>query len=259
MERENVLSINGREGLQPMLKIFRYPQEAHRRNNLLQSALMAFLIGFAQTSFASTDLLQIWQNNQAVDYLLQKKALESHEEFTGLLTEHPYHPLYNFNAGASFFVTEEPEKALKMYKQTLKLKPLPPKLEFATLFNLGVLNASKPINDIDKALSYYQRALDLVPDSKEVKTNIELLFKGGGGKGKSDKKDKNQDKKDKGEEQPQEPQEFTNKPQPDQFKSKEMSKNDVKKILEELKKQEQRIRAKHERKGKKRADNDKNW
>ena len=38
-----------------------------------------------------------------------------------------------------------------------------------------------------------------------------------------------------------------------------LSECDVKKILEELKKQEQRIRAKHDRKGGREADRDKNW
>ncbi len=170
----------------------------------------------------------------------------------------PFNPIFQYNMGFSFIATEEKKKAVQMYEEILKQKPLPPEIEFATYFNLGVLYSLKEFSDgIDKALEYYQLALNVRPDSKEVKTNIELLFQSGKGKGKGDKKE--QSKEGEGEDQPKEPQKFTNKPQPNQFKSKEMSKGDVKKILEELKKQEQKIRAKHERKGKREADREKDW
>ena len=220
--------------------------------------LLVSLLLFAPSVFATTNLVEIWGNNQAVDHLGQKKVTEAHEEFTQLLAKSPFHPLFRFNTGGSFVAIEEPDKAIKMYNEVLKLNPLPPEIEFATYFNLGFLNSLEG-KDIDEAVKNYQKALAFKPDSKEIKTNIELLFKGGkgGGKGKDKNKQDQQNKEDG--EQPQEPQQFTNKKQPNQFDGKEMSKGDVKKILEELKKQEQRIRAKHDRKGKKQADNDKNW
>ena len=189
--------------------------------------------------------------------MTQKKVVEAHDEFTKLLGEKPFSRILQYNLGFSFIAVEEVEKAVKMYKELLKYQPLPPEIEFASHYNLGTLNGM--LGNLDEALNHYQEALTFDPDSKKIKTNIELLFKGeGGGKGKGDKKD--QKKKGDDEEQ-KEPQEFTNKPQkqPEQFDGKEMSKSDVKKILEELKKQEQRIRAKHQRKGGKEADRDKNW
>ena len=221
--------------------------------------LVILLLSFK--ALGTGDLRDIWSNNQAVKHMEQKKMLEAHEEFTQLLSQKPFHPLFQFNLGSSFIAVEELPKAIKMYNEILKLNPLPPQIEFATYYNLGVLNSLGEDSNIDLALENYQKALALVPDSKEIKTNIELLFKGGKGKGKGDKKDKkdqNQDQSDKGE-QPKEPQKFTNKKQPNQFDGKEMSKGDVKKILEELKKQEQRIRAKHDRKGGKESDREKNW
>ena len=143
----------------------------------------------------------------------------------------------------------------------LKNKAAPPEILFASKYNLGVLYASK--SEVDKALQYYQKALEHNPTSKEIKTNIELLLQQQQGKGKGDgkDKDKNQDQNEHEDsedgEQPKEPQKFQN--QPKQFNSEEMSKSDVNKILEELKKQEQQIRAKHERKGDKESDHDKNW
>lgn len=219
-----------------------------------------FIALFALPAQASTNLNDIWRNNQAADHLTQQKMHEALSEFSQLLAEKPFHPLFQFNLGASFIGTEEPDKAIKMYNEILKLNPIPPVVEFGTYYNLGVLHAAK--GEIDQALENYQKALAINPDSKEIKTNIELLFqqKQGGGKGKDKNKDQSEEKGEEGE-QPKEPQEFTNKPQqqPGQFDGKEMSKSDVNKILDELKKQEQQIRANHERKGAKEADRDKNW
>lgn len=221
------------------------------------------LLMFPLQAMASDNLVEIWENNQAVDFLSQDKRTEAHEEFTRLLSDKPNHPLYQFNTGVTFFGVEDVENSIKMFEELSKNPSSPPVIEYAALYNLGVLFATK--SEIDKALSYYQKALEIKPESQEIKTNIELLFqqKNGKGKGKGDKdkdkeKDEKQDEDDsEGKEQPKEPQKFQN--QPKQFNSKEMSKSDVKKILEELKKQEQRIRAKHERKGGKEADRDKNW
>ncbi len=223
--------------------------------------LGALVFCFSTVGLATNDLRDIWRNNEAVEHLKQKKVLEAHEEFTELLSEKPFHPLYQFNMGSSFIGIEEMEKAKQMYAEILKQNPLPPELEFAVQYNLGVLNSTKG-GDTEKALAHYQKALALQPESQEIKTNIELLMQSQGKGGKGENKDKNKDKKNKDEseegEQQKEPQSFQNK-QPDQFKSKDMSKGDVKKILEELKKQEQRIRAKHERKGGREADRDKAW
>lgn len=244
MEPGNVEVANGKDGLSPM------------RSWLLVFFLLPFF-----PALASDGIEDIWRNNQAVDLLRQEKKTEAYDEFAKILSDSPFHPLYQFNMGAGFFTVEEKEKAKKMYLEVLKNENLPGELLFGSYYNLGVLYSME--KETDTALEYYQKALELNPDSKEIKTNIELMFAQGQGKGKgggkSDKQDKDKKDKDKKEndEQEQEPQEFQN--QPKQFKSKEMSKSDVKKILEELKKQEQRIRAKHERKGKKEAPRDKNW
>ena len=220
-----------------------------------------FLFFLNPSLMASPPLMEIWQNNQAVDMMTQGKVLESHEQFVQLLGNNTFEPIYQYNLGASFIAVEEIEKAKKMFEEILKLNPIPAQLAFVTNYNLCSLYSLKEGFDVEKSLKHYQAALAFQPDSVEIKTNIELLIKqqqgGGQGKDKKDNQDKQKGENDK--EQPKEPQEFTNKPQPNQFDSKDMSKQDVKKILEELKKQEQRIRAKHDRKGGRQQDRDKNW
>jgi len=144
-----------------------------------------------------------------------------------------------------------------------------PEHRFSVLFNLaGVLGKQQKIGE---ALEAYQECLGMAPESKEVKTNIELLWQGGGGGGGQDKKDdKDKDGKDKkdpkdGEqkdkqEQPDKPEDKKDqKKQPKPFESQELTPQDVKKILDEIKNQEQTIRAQeYERKGKEQG-NSKDW
>ena len=215
------------------------------------------------------DIGKIWRNNNAVRMQAQEKKTESFDEFAQLLAKEPFNPVFEFNMGTGFLSIGDVEKARKILKKQVEIQGLDPQIAFFANYNLGVLAGAE--QNIDEALKYYQKALEYVPDSLEVKTNIELLIQNGQGqknqkqqgkgKSKDDQKQsgdpQDQDKKD-GEEEEPEPQEFTNKEQKGKPKPK-MSPEDVKKILEELKKQEQRIRAKHDRKGKKEKTRDKNW
>jgi hypothetical protein len=126
----------------------------------------------------------------------------------------------------------------------------------------------------------YQKALEIIPSSNEVKTNIELLIQqqqgqSGGegqqnqpqqgdqqqnqdqknqeGKDQKDQKDQEQDQKEG--KQKQQSQKY--KPRP--FNGKELSEGDVKKILGELKQQEEKIRAEYNRKDVKEQPRDKDW
>jgi TPR repeat protein len=143
------------------------------------------------------------------------------------------------------------------------------RIKFGALYNLGVhFQAAK---DPEQALNYYQQALELYPDSKEIKTNIEMMFRGGG----SGKGEPNKDQKGEGQEgdqqQDQQPKEGDQgkKPQPqgdqqdknkkNQFDQKQMSMEDLNRIMEELKQQEQNIRAKVNKKGAKSEAKDKEW
>ena len=183
------------------------------------------------------EMTDIWKNNQAVDQLKQKKFLEAHEKFSHLLGENSFHPVFQFNLGSSFIGLGDFERAVKMYRETLKLNPLHPKVEFTVLYNLGVLYsqliAEDPAN-LEKALHYYQKALEFKPDSKEIKTNIELLLR---------EFQKNKESSNTCQNEGQNPgdkqkKEFTNKPKQEEsqkYKNKKLSKKDVENILNELK------------------------
>lgn len=226
------------------------------------------LLGLLYTSFLraeSVGLHDTWINNRAVDDMDQKKQIEAYEQLSDLAVRNPGNFLFLFNLSSAFIGVEQNKNALKMLQELEKAtEPMDPILKFAIHYNLGVLFSDKKLMDVDQALHHYQQALAVNPESKEVKTNIELLFKSGQGQGKGENQDNqegDQEQKEQDEgEQPKEPQEFTNKPQqPNQFNGEDMTKQDVNQVLDELKKQEQKIRAKYDRKGKREADRAKNW
>ena len=241
----------------------------------------------------------IYQNNKAVRVFGVEKKLEAYELFLETLILDPYEPTVQFNVGSSLQALGEVEKAEKLYKQLLKdvnarlAKTLPPeeqltpkaqltpeaqqkwlKVKFALLYNLGV--HYQGTQKIDEALEAYQQALELIPDSKEIKTNIEMMFTSGGG-GKGDGKDKSKDQKDDGkgeqdkkdegegegdkneEQKPSDGDRTNEKPKGKEFDQSQMSNEDLRRIMEELKQQEQGIRAKVQRKGEKAEPKDKQW
>jgi tetratricopeptide (TPR) repeat protein len=140
------------------------------------------------------------------------------------------------------------------------------------LFNLATIQAEQKNND--KALELYQKALDIDPESIEVKTNMELLTQqdSGGGGGQDDKQqDKKNDKDKKGGEgdkkddqkngqNKKNDEKFENpRPTPRPYQSEEISQQDMKRILEELKRQEGNIRARMDNERKKEAPAAKDW
>lgn len=248
-------------------------------------ALSLCMVSFVASSSWAQSVDLIYQNNKAVRVFGVEKKLEAYELFLETLILDPYEPTVQFNVGSSLQALGEVEKAEKLYKQLLKdvnaqlTKSLSPeeqqkwlKVKFALLYNLGV--HYQGTQKIDEALEAYQQALELVPDSKEIKTNIEMMFTGGGG-GKGDGKDKNkdqkddgkgeQDKKDQGEgdknedQKPSDGDRTNEKQKGKEFDQSQMSNEDLKRIMEELKQQEQGIRAKVQRKGEKAEPKDKQW
>ncbi len=221
-------------------------------------------------------------------YLHNEKALKNLQAGQGTnaqgplleaLADHPLNSTLHLNLGLSFDLLSQADKAKASYQQALENAQSPLE-KFAALFNLGLIE--QKAKNKDKALGFYQQALAMNPDSKEVKINIELLTqKNQGQKGQGDPKDEpnsdgqsNEDQKDQNQsekdskdkkDQDQQDQGQKEKPkkyaknQPQQFKSQELTEGDVKKILGEIKQQEQKIRAEFNKKESKDSPKDKDW
>ena len=203
----------------------------------------------------------------------------------------PFAGPLHLNLGLSFEGQQQPDNAGQSYKEAEMLaeKTADAQLQYMAIFNQAQLLGKQ--KKVDEAIALYQKALDLVPTSQEAKNNIELLTQqqAGGGEGKDqenkddqkkdgkdskdskdqkdpkdpkDEKDQKDEKKpddkdDKDKEKPQEPK-ASPKYKPRPFDGKELSEHDVKKILGELKQQEEKIRAEYNKSGKEQP-RDKDW
>jgi Ca-activated chloride channel family protein len=236
--------------------------------------LITIFVGF-EVALASEKLSTIRNNNAGVDQLLQEDGADrAFDEFVKALEEGSQQPIVHLNLGLTYEQRQQPENALKEYKTALALVGNDEKLKFQALFNAA--NVYAKLKNIPQALSHFQQALEINPDSIEVKTNIELLWQqgGGGGDGDSQQKKQPQDGENKNDQsqgddkdQQKPPQQGEQKSKPSEgqkkkrkpFKSKVLTKDDVRRILEEIKNQEQKIRAKEFDKAPKEMPKGKDW
>lgn len=245
----------------------------------LKSRSLFFLILFSSTISSVSLALDVYSNtygdvdgyfhNRTGLKHLEKEPRMAISEFLKALENDPMNANIHMNLGLALLAAEQPEQAIKAFKSARTLAK-DPNQRFESSYNVGVVAGQ--MGDVETALRYYQDALEVHPDSQEVKTNIELLFKGqkdqqnkdgqGQGDPKKDPSKGGEGDQDKDQQQqPKDPQQQKPAPkkQPQQFKSQELTPNDVKKILEELKSQEQGIRAKEYEKGKKERSGGKDW
>jgi Ca-activated chloride channel family protein len=248
-----------------------------------------------------TSLGALFQDQKASALIKAEKYEEALAVYVDMLEKEPESPEIHSNIGVIMAQTQKPEDALKSLEHALELAKAEknPVALFGVQYNLGVYFGGN--KKIDEALQHYQAALDIVPDSKETKTNIELLIQmnqqnqGQGdnkdqkqdqqqnqskdqqnkdGKDGQDKKDDQKDKQNKDDPKKDDKDKDQNKDQKDQDKKEkqssakykprpyqgdQLSEGDVKKILGELRNQEQKIRANFDKKEQKDSGHEKDW
>ena len=255
-------------------------------NKFLLPTLMLALVGCGKYPRLET-IESVREGNKDIQKQNAQGALEQY--LKGLRFD-PFLPELHLNVGLSFEILQQNEKAMSSYKEAERIAAAVnnKELEFAAIFNQAQMLAKA--KKIDKAIAMYQKALDINPTSMETKVNIELLTQQQQGQGEGENQDqqnqdqqnqdqKNQDqqKKDQGKEGEQKddkkdqdkdgkekedkPKEFqkSQKYKPRPFNGKDLSEADVKKILGELKQQEEKIRAEYNRKEVKEQPRDKDW
>lgn len=218
----------------------------------------------------------IYLNKQAQEILKDEKAQPPQEQIYEALEIDPQLYQLHSNLGIILNRSKKNEDAEKSFKEALKLaeQNKDPQGQFFSHFNLGVYYGST--SKIPEALDHYQAALDMDPLATEVKHNIELLWQSQQQQsGKGDSKDQsdqnqpdNQDQKDgEGDKDKNDPKEKEGKERksspkykPRPFKSGDLAEGDAKKMLEELARQDKRIRSQfNNRKNSKEEANEKDW
>lgn len=199
-------------------------------------------------------------NRAGIEKLGEKAYLPAYQEFLRALESDPLNPDTHLNLALALEANEEFERAEKAYQGALRVIPEGDSRRFEALFNLAGVQGKQ--SKIAEALATYQAALELDPESKAVKTNIELLWQQGQGQGEGES-DPNQEPKDGDKKNPNQGDQGKEPPkkkqQPRPFNSQQLTPQDVKKILDEIKNQEQGVRAQEYDKGAKEAPRGKDW
>ncbi len=188
------------------------------------------------------------QNNRAVEGLLSQDSEESVGLLLQGLEKEPFSFELRMNLGLAYLAREDFQRAEGEFLAAVELFEENPDQQFQALFNLALTRTF--LNNLDGALKAYQQALILYPDSLEVKKNIELLWQmegSGQGEGESDpdqEGDGDGDGDGDGQDDNDSDRDYQQSPQPQEFQSQQLSPDDVRRILEELRAQEQAIRAK---------------
>lgn len=241
------------------------------------------------------DIRAIRKNNEVSKTFKEKSIEENQLGYLEAMRNEPFQEEIHLNLGVTYEMLKDPDKALRLYKNAEEIyqKRQPP---FANPY-LQFLNPQHPMiilfisyfnqaqllgreNKIDEALEKYQQALAIVPDSKEVKINIELLLQQkqnqqGGGQSENqeqnDKDQKNQSGKNDPKEgddnnQDQDKNQNQNKNysqapkyKPREFKG-ELNKESVQKIFGEISQQEKKMRTQYSKQNQsKEPPRDKDW
>jgi Ca-activated chloride channel family protein len=242
-------------------------------------AISAFLFLCACDN-SSPSLNTLYKDYLASKEIKKEKYEDALSKYYNILEEDTDRTATHSNIGVLLNMVQKPDDALKSLKYSLKLAEDQgdAQLLFAVRYNLGVYYGA--LKKVSEALENYQVALDLVPTSNEVKTNIELLIQQQqqDQKNQKDQKDQNKDgdqkknpsqgdgqgenkdKKDQDQKEKNPDKQGSPKYQPRPFKGDQLSEGDVKKILSELRNQEQKIRANFDKKEKgKTKKNEKDW
>ncbi len=248
---------------------------------------MLILVLFSGCTQSQPSLKMLYLDYLARQDIKKEKFEEALTQYYALLEIEVSKPETHSNIGVLLNSVQKPEDSLKslQYALTLAEAQKNPDLIFKVRYNLGVYYGA--LKKIPEALEHYQAALDILPTSNEVKTNIELLIqqqkqeqkqqnkqgdkkqdpKDGQGENKDkkqgeDPKDEKKDKDKDGDQDKKNDQKKESSPkyQPRPYQGDQLSEGDVKKILGELKNQEQKIRANFEKKEKgKSKNNEKDW
>lgn len=206
------------------------------------------------------------ENRKGSRAIEEMEGRRAEEHLQRALEDRPYQAEVHLNLGLAARLLGRVDDAAKSYGNARRYaREGDVEMEFLSHYNAG--EASQAAKKIDEALASYQKALAARPDSVETKTNIELLLQGGQGQGEGDsqqqagqdqQKKEGQDPKDGEDDGKPKERQVSKKYQPREFKG-ELSESDVRKILGEIKQQEQKIRADYNRKEAKERPRGKDW
>lgn len=234
----------------------------------MRKLIFIFICCFAIHSWALGPSA-VEKNNHAIKNLEKENLMESFRSMAEVVSEYPYDAKLHYNLGVVLEKMGESKKASQEFIAASRLTN-DKELLFQSYFNaatalgFGKTDEKEKEKNIDTAIQLYQKALEFNSESIEAKTNIELLTQiesgGGGGGGNQNQEQNKKDQKQSSQGQQEQKKDAPKpKPTPKPFQSKELSEQDAKKMLDEIKRQEESVRAKMNEKKQKERPLDKDW
>ena len=165
---------------------------------IYDSCLLVCFFGFI--SFLCISFFSFNENNKAIWYMSQRKYEKAEEVLLKNLNKNTFSLLYRLNLAFNHTLSTQYEKSIQEYQvikrliqnsdvneyklhlnestnqsknETTSQTPQVKELLFYPSFNSAVAATQK--GEKNRALSFYQQALSIHPDSVETKINIELL------------------------------------------------------------------------------------
>ena len=158
---------------------------------------LAFIMFFLFSGFfSSTSSL----TNKGNDHYENKRYQSAIEEYRKAQVKNPDNAAVHYNLATSLYKTDAFSEAGK-HLQTASNDSKKSELQALALYNYG--NTLYRLGQYEKAIEVYKKALDINPDDKDAKYNLEFLQKNKDRRDKEDQEQKkqDQDKKDN-QEQP---------------------------------------------------------
>lgn len=241
--------------------------------------LIPFVCCLLSSPVFAEGIRQAFYNNKSVDLVQAEELAKASQILHQLLTKQPELLVPKLNLAGVYEFNQDNEQALALLAELEEsLEQVKDKLSepdeglnqllYVSQFNQAYILAQDKDKRKAAVLKYYE-ALQVFPEDLASKFNIELLTQNNQQQSKqnenSENKEQNkQDKDQKGDgqdkKQQNQPQDQKKKQkQKPKFKENELKKQDVKRIFEELKRQEEKIRAKVNRQKVQEREIEKDW
>jgi tetratricopeptide (TPR) repeat protein len=239
--------------------------------------LLVFLL--LSLNLSAEGIKQTFYNNKSVDLVQAEELAKASQVLHQLLTKQPDLLIPKLNLAGIYEFNQDYEQALALLSELEeaieKIATKNPKLDeelrkllYVSKFNQAYVLALNKDKRKEAVFKYYE-ALQVYPEDLASKFNIELLTQNNQQQSKQnenseseeqnkedkDQKGDGQDKKQQNQPQDQKQQ----KKQKPKFKENELKKQDVRRIFEELKRQEEKIRAKVNRQKVQEREIEKDW
>ncbi len=172
-----------------MALIFLFAEMLVRRRDRKSAALLGCLFAFFfLTGFFETQQTTVKKGNEHFQGKRYQSAIEAYRK---VQLKNPDSPEVLYDLGSALYKVDSFQEASQDLETAVKTQD--PKLKAQSLYNYG--NTQYRLGNFEKAIESYKKVLDIDPNDKDAKYNLEFLQKQKKGFEKKDQERKKEDQK----------------------------------------------------------------